>query len=76
MKLFDWNNSIERDMNTIYRSLEELEKKVNGLYKLDYHNTERPKVDILSDDFNDKECSLWNTMNELQRRIDILEEKK
>ena len=76
MKLFDWNSSIERDLNMIYRSIEELENKMHNLYKVDYHNFLRPKVDILEDNINDTECAVWESMSKLEKRIEELEGKK
>ena len=54
----------------------ELWRKVHGLYKKDYHDTERPKVDILSDTVADNETEQWNAINKLQKRIEKLEKKK
>ena len=76
MKLFDWNNSVERDLNMIYRSIEELENKMSSLYKKDYHGFSRPKVDILEDNINDTECAVWESMSKLEKRIEELEGSK
>ena len=76
MKLFDWNSNIERDLNMIYRSIEELENKMHNLYKMDYHNFSRPKVDILEDTTDKFEQSVWIEMSKLQDRIEELEGKK
>ena len=51
----------------MWRLYEELRKKVNGLYEEDVHGTERPKVDILSDEVD---------IYELRQRIVELEKKK
>ena len=56
--------------------METLRKKVNGLYKKDYHNTERPKVDILSDTMEDRDKDLWDEMGKLIERVGKLENKK
>ena len=76
MKLFDWNNSVERDLNMIYRSIEELENKMHNLYKKDFHDFSRPKVDILEDGCDKFEQSVWIEMSKLQDRIKELEGKK
>ena len=90
MKLFNWNNGIERDMNSIYRKIDKLEKqidgfytsyndifsKVNSLYKKDFHGFSRPKVDILEDTTDKFEQSVWIEMSKLQDRIKELEGKK
>ena len=75
MKFFDWNSSIEKDMNAVYSSIEELNKKMDGLYKFDHHDTERPKVDMLADRTDALEERVWLSMSKLQDRID-LEKKK
>ena len=75
MKLFNWNSNIEQDLNMIYRSIEELEKKMSSLYKKDFHGFLRPKVDILADNTNDTECAVWESMSKLQKRIEELEGK-
>ena len=76
MKLFNWNSNIEQDLNMIYRSIEELENKMSSLYKKDYHGFLRPKVDILTDNTNDTEYAVWESMSKLQKRIEELEGKK
>ena len=76
MKLFDWSSNIEKDLNMIYRSIEELKNKVSSLYKKDYHGFSRPKVDILEDNTNDTECAVWESMSKLEKRIEELEGKK
>ncbi len=76
MRLFDWNSSIERDLNSIYRAIEELEKKMYLLFKKDHHGTERPKVDILTDNTDDFEQNVWSEMSKLQDRIEKLEKNK
>ena len=76
MKLFDWSSNIEKDLNMIYRSIEELENRMSSLYKNDYHGFLRPKVDILEDNTNDTECAVWESMSKLEKRIEELEGKK
>jgi len=55
---------------------EELRKKVNGLYKIDKHGTERPKVDILDDDVFRDIRSMEDDIYELQEKMEKLEKKK
>lgn len=74
--LYDDMKRQKDDMRECWRLYEELRKKLNGLYKLDYHNTERPKVDILSDTVGDNETNQWTALGELQKRVDKLENKK
>ena len=69
-------DDLKNSMQNWWSDLDSLRKKVNGLYKFDYHNTERPKVDILSDRLTEEEGNLWNAIGELQKRANILEEKK
>ena len=47
---------------------------MNNLFKKDRHGTVRPKVDILDDETNDREVAIWNALNELQKRIEKLEQ--
>ena len=56
-----------------YKIYEELRKKVNGLFEKDVHDTERPKVDMLSDDIRNE---LWHEIHELKSRIVELEKNK
>ena len=55
-----------------WRLYEELRTKLNGLYEKDAHDTERPKVDILSDDIRNE---IWHEIHELRSRIVELEKK-
>ena len=32
MKVFNWNSGIEKDMNSIYKKLDRLEKMIEGFY--------------------------------------------
>ncbi len=56
-----------------YKIYEELRKRVNGLYEKDVHDTERPKVDMLSDDIRNE---IWLEIYELKSRIVELEKNK
>ena len=76
MKFFDWNSNVEKDMNIVYSSIEELNKKMEGLYRLDHHSFNRPKVDILEDNTDSTEQSIWTHMSTLQDRIEKLERNK
>ncbi len=55
-----------------WRLYKELWTKLNGLYEKDAHDTERPKVDILSDDIRNE---IWHEIHELRSRIVELEKK-
>ena len=76
MKFFDWNSNVEKDMNIVYSSIEELDKKMEGLYKFDHHDTERPKVDLLADRTDAIEERVYLAISKLQDRIRDLEKKK
>ena len=58
-----------------WSNLDSVRNKVNGLYKLDFYNTERPKVDILSDTVAKENTNVWNAISELRKKISKLEEK-
>ncbi len=69
-------NNVKRQDDNIreqWRLYEELRKKVNGLYEKDVHDTERPKVDMLSDDIRSE---VWHEIYELKSRIVELEKNK
>lgn len=63
--------NLKQNIDIIYRELD----KARNLFKKDYHDTVRPKVDILSDTLADNEISFWNAFDELQKRIEKLEKK-
>ena len=67
----DFSNS----MHNWWSNLDSVRNKVNGLYKLDFYNTERPKVDILSDTVAKENTNVWNAISELRKKISKLEEK-
>ncbi len=69
-------NNVKRLDDTIreqWRLYEELRTKLNGLFEKDVHDTERPKVDMLSDDIRNE---LWHEIHELRSRIVELEKNK
>ena len=74
--LYDDMKRQQDNMRECWRLYEELRKKVNGLYKKDYHDTERPKVDILSDTVASWESEQWVEINKLKERMCKLENKK
>ena len=53
-----------------------MRNKVNGLYKIDKHGTERPKIDILDDDVFRDIRSMETNIYELQEKVEKLEKKK
>lgn len=68
---------VQRDnMREQWRLYEELRKKVYGLYKLDKHDTLRPKVDILDDDVFRDIRSMETDIYELQEKVEKLEKNK
>jgi len=62
-------------MSNWWERLDKVQSKVNGLYKMDFHKTERPKVDILDDKISDEQTNLWNYLDGLRKRIEKLENK-
>jgi len=46
--------------------------KVNDLFLRDSHKTLRPKVDLLSDEFDKFELDVWNHFRMLQEKIEKL----
>ena len=69
-------NNVKRQDDNIreqWRLYEELRTKLNGLYEKDVHDTERPKVDMLSDDIRSE---VWHEIYELKSRIVELEKNK
>ena len=74
--LYDDVRRLREDMREQWRFYEELRKKVNGLYKLDHHNTERPKVDIFSDNISAEIRHLQTNVWGLQEKVEKLEKKK
>ena len=68
--------AIKRELSNLWDNVSTLEKARQLLFKKDFHNTERPKVDILSDTVADNETNRWTALGELQKRVDKLENKK
>ena len=67
----------QRDnMREWWRLYEELREKVNGLFKKDLHDTERPKVDIFEDRYEYERLAYFDNHNKIYDRITELEKKK
>jgi len=66
---------VRRDNEIMWRQINNNREKVNNLYKNDFHNYPRPKVDLLSDNLGEFETNVWNEMRELQKRVEKLEKK-
>ena len=45
----------------------DLDKRVKNLYTEDYHNTNRPKVDILADENEKSHDVIWDKIREMDR---------
>ena len=63
-------------MRNWWDNLEKVRNKVNGLYRIDGHGTERPKIDVLSDDVYRNIRSMETNIYELQEKVEKLEKKK
>ena len=63
-----------KEKEAISYNINILSEQMNNLFKKDRHGTVRPKVDILDDETNDREVAIWNALNELQKRIEKLEQ--
>ena len=55
--------------------LAEETRKLRDLFTKDRHGTERPKVDILLESLDKVNKNMWLNVNELNKRIEILEKK-
>jgi len=64
---------LQRDIEWLTESEGKIHNKLNNLYKNDNHGTERPKVDILSDDVNHFMAEVWKEFSKLQRKVEELE---
>ena len=76
-------NSLKDDINDLQIEVRELSdlvfsisSKVNDLFVRDSHKTLRPKVDLLSDEFDKFEIDVWNHFRMLQEKIEALEKVK
>ena len=69
-------DDFSNNMQNWWSDLDDVRKKVNKLYKLDHHNTERPKVDILNDDMSTEIRHLQTNVWGLQEKVEKLEKKK
>jgi len=72
-------NSLKDDINDLQIEVRELSdlvfsisSKVNDLFVRDSHKTLRPKVDLLSDEFDKFEIDVWNHFRMLQEKIEKL----
>ena len=55
--------------------LAEETRKLRDLFTKDRHGTERPKVDLLLESLDKVNKNMWLNVNELNKRIEILEKK-
>ena len=55
--------------------LAEENRKLRDLFTKDRHGTERPKVDLLLESLDKVNKNMWLNVNELNKRIEILEKK-
>ena len=55
--------------------LAEETRKLRDLFTKDRHGTERPKVDLLLESLDKVNKNMWLNVNELNKRIELLEKK-
>jgi len=55
--------------------LAEENRKLRDLFTKDRHGTERPKVDLLLESLDKVNKNMWLNVNELNKRIELLEKK-
>ena len=64
-------------LQTEYKDLSELiyrlSNRLSNLFKRDHNETLRPKIDLLDDKYHEFETSIWDSLGELQDRIEKLE---
>ena len=48
----------------------DLDKRVKNLYSEDWHNTNRPKVDILEDELDKDKENIWDKIRENKKAIE------
>ena len=64
-------------LQTEYKDLSELiyrlSNRLSSLFKRDHNETLRPKIDLLDDKYHEFETSIWDSLGELQDRIEKLE---
>jgi len=75
-KINNLDNNYYRLSEDIYKKLNKLEVKLAGLYKQDKHGTERPKIDLLSDDVDSNLRTFGIKMYDLQEKVEVLEKAK
>ena len=68
-------NDLKRQTNGLYMAYNDLFSKVNGLYRKDEYGTERPKVDMLQDWFEDARSNSFDIMEKVEDRLEKLEEE-
>ena len=56
--------------------LAEETRKLRDLFTKDRHGTERPKVDILLESLDKVNKNMWLNVNELNKRIELLEKER
>ena len=56
--------------------LAEETRKLRDLFTKDRHGTERPKVDILLESLDKVNKNMWLNVNELNKKIGILEKER
>jgi len=72
-RLKDDINDLKSELNELSNFVYEEAGKVNDLFDRDSHKTLRPKVDLLSDEFDKFEIDVWNHFRMLQEKIEKLE---
>ena len=56
--------------------LAEETRKLRDLFTKDRHGTMRPKVDLLSESLDKVNKNMWLNVNELNKRIELLEKER
>ena len=69
-------NDIKRKIDGFYSSYNDMFSRINGLYKEDAYGTERPKVDVLQNWFENSRSDSFDTVEKIEDRLDKLEKNK
>ena len=64
---------LQKEYGDLSELVYRLSNRLDNLFKRDHNETLRPKIDLLDDKYHEFETSIWDSLGELQDRIEKLE---